>query len=43
MRIQYNASSILFLPSAFRLGPWLNVTVPTALPSYDYSIMVEQH
>jgi hypothetical protein len=43
MRMQYNANSILFLPGAFRLGPWLNVAVPTSLPPYDYSIMVEQH
>ena len=43
MELRYDASSILFLPAHFRLGPWLNVAVPTSLPPYDYSIMVEQH
>jgi hypothetical protein len=41
--LQYNASSIIFLPSTFRLGPWLNVAIPTSLPAYDYYVMVEQH
>jgi len=27
--LQYNASSIIFLPTTFRLGPFLNVTIPT--------------
>jgi hypothetical protein len=43
LELRYDASSILFLPSTFRFGPWFNVAVPTALPAYDYSIMVEQH
>lgn len=43
LRIVYDASSIIFLPSTFRLGPYLNVAIPTSLPAYDYSVMVEQH
>ena len=43
MRLQYDASTIIFLPSTFRLGPWLRVAMPTSLPAYDYSVMVEQH
>jgi hypothetical protein len=39
----YNASSLIFLPTTFRLGPWLNVAIPTSLPTYDYYVMVEQH
>jgi hypothetical protein len=41
--LSYNASSIIFLPTAFRLGPWLNVAIPTSLPAYDYYVMVETH
>jgi hypothetical protein len=41
--LAYNASSIIFLPTTFRLGPWLNVAMPTALPTYDYYVMVETH
>jgi hypothetical protein len=41
--MQYNASSIIFLPTTFRLGPFFNVTIPTSLPAYDYYVMVEQH
>ena len=41
--VTYNAASSIFLPSNFRLGPWLNVAIPTTLPAYDYSIMVEPH
>ena|ERR1700687_4916525 len=41
--LQYDASTIIFLPSTFRLGPWLNVAIPTSLPAYDYYVMVEQH
>jgi Flp pilus assembly protein TadG len=43
LTVSYNASSIIFLPSTFRLGPWLNVVMPTALPPYQYQVMVEQH
>ena len=43
MRLSYDASTLIFLPSTFRLGAWLNVKIPTSLPPYDYSIMVEQH
>jgi hypothetical protein len=41
--LQYDASTILFLPATFRLGPFLNVAIPTSLPAYDYYVMVEQH
>ena len=43
MRLHYDASTLIFLPTDFRLGPWLRVKIPTALPDYDYSVMVEQH
>jgi hypothetical protein len=43
MRLSYDASSIMFLPTTFRLGPWFNVSLSPTLPPYDYSIMVEQH
>ncbi|MDQ6670108.1 MAG: pilus assembly protein [Chloroflexota bacterium] len=43
MRLAYDAATIVFLPSTFRLGPYLNVSIPTTLPAYDYSVMVEQH
>lgn len=43
MRLQYDASTIIFLPTTFNLGPFLRVAMPTALPAYDYSVMVEQH
>jgi hypothetical protein len=41
--LKYNAASIIFLPTTFRLGPWLNVVIPTSLPAYDYYVMVEPH
>jgi hypothetical protein len=37
------AGSIIFLPTDFRLGPWLRVAIPTDLPAYDYYVMVETH
>jgi Flp pilus assembly protein TadG len=43
LTVSYNASSIIFLPTNFRLGPWMNVAIPTALPNYPYTVMVEQH
>jgi hypothetical protein len=43
LRLVYDAGSIIFLPSTFRLGPYLKVAIPTSLPAYDYSVMVEQH
>jgi hypothetical protein len=43
IRMAYDASSIIFLPSNFRLGPWLQVAIPTTLPPYDYFVMVEPH
>jgi Flp pilus assembly protein TadG len=42
--LNYNASGAnIFLPTTFRLGPWLNVAIPTSLPSYTYYVMVETH
>jgi Flp pilus assembly protein TadG len=41
--LTYNASSIIFLPVNFRLGPWLQVAMPTTLPPYTYFVMVETH
>jgi hypothetical protein len=41
--LSYDASAIIFLPTNFRLGPWLQVAMPTALPPYDYYVMVETH
>ena len=43
LRLSYDASTIIFLPNNFRLGPYLQVAMPTSLPPYDYSVMVEQH
>ncbi|HEV7666414.1 MAG TPA: TadE/TadG family type IV pilus assembly protein [Chloroflexota bacterium] len=43
MRLVYDASSLIYLPNNFRLGPFLQVAIPTTLPAYDYSVMVEQH
>jgi hypothetical protein len=43
IQMSYDASSIIFLPTTFRLGPWLNVAIPTTLPQYDYFVMVEPH
>jgi hypothetical protein len=37
------AGSIIFLPTDFRVGPWLRVAIPTDLPAYDYYVMVETH
>jgi hypothetical protein len=42
LRIVYDATSVIFLPSRFQLGQYLNVAIPTPLPAYDYSVMVEQ-
>jgi len=43
IQMSYDASSIIFLPTDFRLGPWLRVGIPTTLPVYDYYVMVEPH
>ena len=43
IQMSYDASSIIFLPADFRLGPWLRVAIPTQLPTYDYYVMVEPH
>jgi hypothetical protein len=43
LRLVYDASTIIFLPTRFRLGPWLDVAIKSSLPPYDYSVMVEQH
>jgi hypothetical protein len=41
--LTYDATPIIFLPSNFKLGPWFQVNIPTALPPYDYYVMVEIH
>src|SRR5712691_1217272 len=42
--LQYAAAgSLIFLPTDFRLGPWLRVALPTDLPAYTYFVMVETH
>jgi hypothetical protein len=41
--LTYDATSIIFLPVNFRLGPWLQTTIPASLPPYTYFVMVEQH
>jgi hypothetical protein len=43
IQMSYDASSIIFLPNNFRMGPWLLVAMPTQLPTYDYYVMVEPH
>jgi TadE-like protein len=43
IQMAYDASTITFLPTTFRLGPWFQVSIPAALPTYDYYVMVEQH
>lgn len=42
IRMSYDASSSIFIPNRLSLG-FLNVSVPLALPPYDYYVMVEQH
>jgi TadE-like protein len=41
--VNYDARSLIFLPTQFRLGPWLNVAIPSSLPAYNYWVMVEPH
>jgi hypothetical protein len=43
--MSYDASSTVFLPTNFQLGPWLKFTVPSSLltMTYDYTVMVEPH
>jgi Flp pilus assembly protein TadG len=36
----YDASNLIFLPSTFRFG-WLTTRIPTSLPAYSVSTMVE--
>jgi hypothetical protein len=43
LRLHYDAGSIMFLPTTFRFGPWINVALRSSLPDYAYSVMVEQH
>ena len=40
VELQYNVSNLLFLPTTFRMGS-LTVAMPTALPPYRVSVMVE--
>jgi hypothetical protein len=45
INMSYDASSTVFLPTNFQLGPWLKFTVPSSLltMTYDYTVMVEPH
>jgi Flp pilus assembly protein TadG len=40
VEMTYNASNLVFLPTNFRLG-WLATQLPTTLPPYRISVMVE--
>jgi hypothetical protein len=40
VEMTYNMSNLFFLPTQFRMGS-LSVTLPTALPPYRVSVMVE--
>jgi Flp pilus assembly protein TadG len=41
--LTYNASSNIFWPTAFRLGPFFAYSVPPTIFTYDYAVMVEPH
>jgi hypothetical protein len=41
--LTYNASSNIFWPSAFRIGPFFTYSVPPTVFTYDYTVMVEPH
>jgi Flp pilus assembly protein TadG len=41
LTITYDAASRMFLPTTFRLGPFLNVAMPGRYQSYSYKVMVE--
>ncbi|GAC1324559.1 MAG: hypothetical protein NVSMB2_22750 [Chloroflexota bacterium] len=45
IRLHYDVASLVFLPTTFGIGPWLNVALPwsTFSMDYPYSVMVEQH
>jgi Flp pilus assembly protein TadG len=40
VEMRYNVANLVFLPTTFRFG-WLTTTLPTTLPAYRISIMVE--
>ncbi len=40
VEMTYNVSNLIFLPTQFRFG-WLTTTLPTTLPPYRVSVMVE--
>jgi len=40
VELNYNVSNLIFMPTNFRLGS-LSTSIPTALPAYRVSIMVE--
>jgi hypothetical protein len=40
VEMTYNPSNLVFLPTTFRFG-WVTVNVPTTLPAYKVSTMVE--
>jgi Flp pilus assembly protein TadG len=39
--LTYDASSIVFLPTTFGITPWLRVKIPTNLPAYSMTVMVD--
>src|SRR5207245_8663938 len=41
VQMSYDVANLLFLPTNFRFG-WLQTRVPTALPPYRVSVMVEK-
>jgi hypothetical protein len=41
LTITHDAASRIFLPTTFRLGPFLNVAMPGRYQSYSYKVMVE--
>ena len=45
INMYYDSSSVIFLPTRVRFGPFLNFDVPASWQtmSYDYTVMVEPH
>jgi hypothetical protein len=41
--LTYDASSNIFWPTAFRIGPFFAYSVPPTTFTYDYAVMVEPH
>ena len=41
LTVQYNPTNLIFLPTTFGFGPWLQVPIRTTLPSYTAAAMME--